>query len=395
MANVLTQAQETRLVTEFNNGMKNKTHLGLRYGISARTVGRILERHAKQIGKVAAPTPVAQTVAVTFQKGDRVRLENILMFKSKEDKYTVSESNTVGNVGTVNSADEAWVNVTWDNGSVNSYNYHNLKHIVEEVVQPVEVAHVITPMSVVLSVAGNIQVIDFTHPSFDKVKQLIAAGDFAQASLLMDIKKAIEMHSEGMLKIVKGEVTYNGVPVEHALAKKIVGLMELGDEGYKGFAKFMAKVMENPSLKTRERLMDFAAAEDIKISAEGDLVCYKNVKHDFRPSRAGVWTKQANGEWKYDKEAYYDNSVGNVLEMPRTEVDDEESNTCSRGLHVMSLSYAKSFWGTSGHNLVVHVNPADFVAIPPDYNNSKARVCKYTVVRELDAVELKTLMAMV
>ncbi len=248
--------------------------------------------------------------------------------------------------------------------------------------QPTNVAHIITDNAITLVVDGNIQLIDYTHPSFEAVKAKIADGDFLEASTLMDIKKCIEHYSEGNLKIEQEKVLYRGVEVHNGLTAKIIDLMKEGDEGFKGFAKFFAKVMENPSKQTRERLMEFAAAEDIGISTEGDLVCFKNVRNDFKPSRSGAWV-QTDGEWSYNKDALYTNNVGDVCEMPRSEVEDREEITCAVGLHVCSVHYLKAMWGTQGQTMKVHVHPADFVAIPTDYNNSKARVCKYTVVENV------------
>lgn len=105
-----------------------------------------------------------------------------------------------------------------------------------------------------------------------------------------------------------------------------------------------------------------------------------------------MYEKDENGNWEYHSDQYYWNGIGNVCEMPRNQVDDVDENTCSYGLHVMSLSYAKQFWGTSGHNMVVHVDPRDFVSCPIDYNNSKARVSRYKVVAELSQSELENLL---
>jgi len=238
-------------------------------------------------------------------------------------------------------------------------------------------------MAITLSFEGEMQLIDYTHPSFEATKQAIAEGRFRDASTLMDIKKAIEHFSEGSLKVTLGVVTYMGVPVQNGLTNKIIDLMGNGDEGYKGFAMFMEKVMQNPSKQTRERLMEFASAEDIGIAINGNLVCFKNVRDDFTPSRSGAWAKDTGGNWFYDTSALYTNRVGDVCEMPRSEVDDIETNTCSTGLHVCSVSYLKQMWGFKGQTMKVEVDPRDMVAIPPDYNNSKARVCKYTVVENV------------
>lgn len=471
----LTKAQEKDIVVRFNNGERNKTALAAEFGVSPRTIGRVLERasvkktkaleivkslkkepkftvgdivtgtkescgpyrittdkasmlvvkvcgddmgvkvlasqdfpehvgdvfdvltkffvkvgHQTATEEVAEPVVEPEKAEQTFKVGDRVVLVDI-------SDYIQNTSNTEGNTGVVEQVfkyDALPYYVRWDNGSFNTYYEHSLELIAEPAKVKEEATYIVSDMAITLMFNGNMQLIDSTHPYFKEVKEAIEAGSFSKAAEMMDIKKAIESFSEGLLKIQSGKVLFRGVEVRNELTSKIVALMSQGNEGFKGFAKFMAKVMDNPSSSTRERLMAFAAAEDIGITTEGLLICYKNVKEDFRPSRAGKW-ELVDGEWSYDSTKYHDNSVGSVCEMPRSEVDDRDEQTCSKGLHVMSLHYAKEFWGTSGHTMVVHVDPVDFVSIPTDYNNSKARVCKYTVASELTKKELDALLAKV
>lgn len=385
---VLSDVQKTEIQTRFANGEKNKSALAREFGVSARTVGRVIDE-----------TPVKVDTVVGFKVGDIIKgSPDSLYFVTSEDSICkvvkllgkgegctyddievelISHSNEwfkkeIGFTFSVESEYFELVN--------NPFGEVDETEVVEE---PTDVAHIVTDMAITLSVNGNIQLIDFSHPSFEATKVAITEGRFNDAVALMDIKKAIEHFSEGALKVEMGKVTYRGVPVENGLTNKIIDLMGNGDEGFKGFALFMEKVMQNPSKQTRERLMEFAAAEDIGISLDGDLICFKNVKDDFKPSRSGAWVRYEDGEWSYDSSAFYTNRVNDVCEMPREEVDDIESNTCSVGLHVCSVHYLKAMWGTNGRTMKVHVDPRDMVAIPPDYNNSKARVSRYTVVEDV------------
>jgi hypothetical protein len=76
-----------------------------------------------------------------------------------------------------------------------------------------------------------------------------------------------------------------------------------------------------------------------------------------------------------------DNSVGQVVEMERNQVDDDQNRTCSTGLHFCSQEYLNHFSGE--HTMIVKINPADVVSIPNDYNDSKGRACRYEVIGEL------------
>jgi hypothetical protein len=67
--------------------------------------------------------------------------------------------------------------------------------------------------------------------------------------------------------------------------------------------------------------------------------------------------------------------------MPRSKVDDDPESTCSTGLHVCSFEYLRSFGGQ--RTMLCQVDPADVVSVPIDYQNTKVRVCRLTVVKEV------------
>jgi len=76
----------------------------------------------------------------------------------------------------------------------------------------------------------------------------------------------------------------------------------------------------------------------------------------------------------------FDNSPGQVVTMPRNEVNEDKDQTCSSGLHFCSLSYLSSFYGDKV--VILKINPRDVVSIPSDYNNAKGRCCRYEVIEE-------------
>lgn len=131
---------------------------------------------------------------------------------------------------------------------------------------------------------------------------------------------------------------------------------------------FIEKLMVNPSFKVIEHLYTFLEYGKLPLTETGNFLAYKVVRHNYLDKHSGTM----------------DNSVGKVVEMSRNMVDDERDNTCSNGLHFCSFEYVKHFLASSGDRIVlVEVNPTDVVAIPRDYNNTKARCCKYTVVADV------------
>lgn len=243
--------------------------------------------------------------------------------------------------------------------------------IAEEVEEDIDYStadYVMTPATITLTIStGESRTVDKTHKSFTVIRQKILEGVFEEAFGLMDVARGITKWSGGQLTIEDGVVTYRGMDIYSALGDKILSMMAEGDKSFERFAKFLQMTLQNPSFKSRKQLMNFASARDIMIDKDGYIVAFKNVNSDFTDKHSGT----------------FNNSVGRVVKVDRSEVDDNELNTCSHGLHVCSVYYLKSAWGTSGKTVRVRVHPRDMVAVPGDYKNSKARVCKYRVMEDV------------
>lgn len=68
--------------------------------------------------------------------------------------------------------------------------------------------------------------------------------------------------------------------------------------------------------------------------------------------------------------------IGEPVTMPRSECDSKQENTCSRGLHVAGREWLQdNYFGKQ--SLIVLVNPADVVAVPPKDSYGKMRTCAY------------------
>lgn len=68
--------------------------------------------------------------------------------------------------------------------------------------------------------------------------------------------------------------------------------------------------------------------------------------------------------------------IGVPVTMPREKCDSKQDNTCSRGLHVAGRAWLENgYFGNT--SLMVLVNPADVVAVPPSDGYGKMRVCAY------------------
>lgn len=186
-------------------------------------------------------------------------------------------------------------------------------------------------------------------------------------------------------------VLWDGDPVHDVLADQLARALKAGDsDTYLALARFWEKLASNPSDHSREQAYNWLASHDFQITLDGDVVGYKGVyasEVDAKVFRSTA-TSSVN-----DKPSGYVNgkpveanstipqSVGDVVTMPRGEVEHNPSLTCSRGLHVGDYSYARGYGNTV---LEVVVNPMDIVSVPTDAGGRKVRVCKYTIARVVD-----------
>lgn len=210
-------------------------------------------------------------------------------------------------------------------------------------------------------------VIDTSHINFASVVEALKAGDYDAALEQASVKGFVEKATGGNVTVSNDGVTYKGNPITGYLADK---LMLFFREGLpvEHYCKFLDNLMSNPSMTSRKELFLFLEAADLPVTEDGCFMAYKAVRGDFRDKHSGR----------------FDNSPGQVLSMPRHDVDDDRNKTCSYGFHAAAYEYAKNFMGGSGDKMVaVKINPADVVSVPSDYGNQKLRTCRYEVMFEV------------
>lgn len=170
--------------------------------------------------------------------------------------------------------------------------------------------------------------------------------------------------SASRVRIEQDQIFYDDREVTGLISSRIFEVIRLGLD-VKPMIRFLENLMTNPSKRAVDELFGFLEACKLPITDDGHFLAYKRVRADYRDVHSGTM----------------DNSVGQVLEMPRNLVDEDKNRTCSSGLHFCSYEYLSSFGGD--RIMVLKINPRDVVAIPTDYNNSKGRTCRYEVVDEL------------
>lgn len=210
-----------------------------------------------------------------------------------------------------------------------------------------------------------------THPNFAKIIDAIRANDWDSVPNLVDMTRVIADYASanGDIEVKDGDVFYQGRPFANAITDRLLTMLE-EDFPVEPLCNFLSNLKDNPSKRAVDELYLFLENNSLPLTPDGHFLAYKKVRDDYKDIHSGT----------------FDNSVGQICEMPRNEVNEDRDQTCSDGLHFCSLEYLPNFGSSTGnHVMIVKINPADVVSIPSDYNNAKGRTCRYEVIGEHEA----------
>jgi hypothetical protein len=227
--------------------------------------------------------------------------------------------------------------------------------------------HMITPRSLVIIFDHGAPVTVLNNNSrFEQIKKLLNDGNFEAVPAAVSLALAIERHTKGKFTVVNGTIEIEGQLLPNALSNKLLEFVE-SNLPTAPLERFWDNLKLNPAESAREDLFAYLEANQAPLTADGCFVAYKKVKD--------TWWDSYTGKTHLNK-------PGMTVKMDRATVDADRRNTCSAGLHVAAWGYASGFSGS--RILEVKVNPRDVVAVPPDYEQQKMRVCEYLVLRQTD-----------
>lgn len=237
-----------------------------------------------------------------------------------------------------------------------------------------------------LFVDGEMYTAGSDHPNFKAIVGAVLEGDESVVALF-DVDKAVATHFEKYserVSVANGHVYFDGDLVEDTLTKQIVRFMNDGLD-FKPLVNFFEKVADNPNQHSRQQFYAWVQDRKFTIAEDGDILAYKGVYADgdehFRSVSSG--TAQVNGVSQTGK---IRQTVGDVVEMPRSAVQHDPSVGCHTGLHAGTWEYASTFVsGPDAKILTVKFSPRDVVSVPTDCAAQKVRVSRYTVVDVVDA----------
>jgi len=219
--------------------------------------------------------------------------------------------------------------------------------------------------NIVVVIGNKSHTISKTHITYTKVLEAIKSQDWDALPDIIEPKKVVLSYGQGNVSI-QGETLYwKNKELNTGLSVRMIQMLQDGFP-IEPMVNFMENLYKNPSHRAVTELYGFLEKNNLPITPDGHFLAYKKVRANFLDVHSGTM----------------DNSVGQIVEMERHEVNDNKDQTCSTGLHFCGMSYLNSFGGD--RTVIVKVNPADVVSIPSDYNEAKGRACRYEVIGELN-----------
>ncbi len=199
-------------------------------------------------------------------------------------------------------------------------------------------------------------------PQFEGLRKAILAEDWASIPNNLTVAGTVEDWAKGDFKYNGTDIKYKGSILPKNINKRILEMVSKGEDPAP-FGKFWERLQKNPSYRSVNQLWDFMQHEGIPLTKEGRFLAYKSVKGDYKDHHSGT----------------LDNHPGVTNEMPRNQISDDPDHACHEGLHVGALAYVQRTY-SSGHVVVVEVDPEHVVCVPKDSSQHKMRVCKYKVI---------------
>lgn len=220
---------------------------------------------------------------------------------------------------------------------------------------------------------GEVSIVHAENQLFYKLVSALRSGSEELVSQLVDKAKRIRKHCTGKFDVDDtGAIYSDGTPMPYMLATHIIKFADAGAD-VSPLLAFWNNLKVNPSESAKTGLYDFLTVNHVPMTEDGKFLAYKRVDKDYLDIRTHT----------------FNNTVGSYVSEDRVLMDTDPNITCGKGLHVAAFNYAdKQYGGAEGEHLIeVLVDPADVVAVPPDYNQQKMRVCAYEVTRECEGTE--------
>src|SRR5271170_2036247 len=167
------------------------------------------------------------------------------------------------------------------------------------------VSWIITDQNVTVNYEGETHIVKRADVLADRLIKAVKEGRLQEIPALVSAAKRIEIFSKGAFLVKDGKVEINGIAAPEVLGNKII---RFSDDGlpFQPLLKFAQNLQQNPSFRSVNELFQFLEKNDHPITENGNFIAYKRVKSNFMDIYSGK----------------FDNSVGNLVEVPRNQVDE-------------------------------------------------------------------------
>ena len=216
---------------------------------------------------------------------------------------------------------------------------------------------------------GKDYFVSASSPLYPKAFEAFKAKDWD--SFICAVDPAVKIMSlfakYETVEVKNGLLYVDGDVVDSVVSDRLIQMLS-NEVDVLPVLKFVYRLRLNPSSRAVNELYTFLEHKCLPFTESGTFLAYKAVRPNYHDKHSGR----------------FDNSVGNVLEMPRNKVDDNKEIGCSYGFHAGTLEYASGFAGVDDKIVLVEIDPADVVSIPTDCEFQKLRTCRYKVVEEFE-----------
>lgn len=231
---------------------------------------------------------------------------------------------------------------------------------------------------------GELYTASSDHPAYAEIRKGVLDGDVSVADKF-DVSKVVSekfARVSERVTLVGGNLYFDGDPEpDKEFEAQVLRFLDGEEDDWKPLVAFREKVAQNPEAHSREQAYRWLNKHNFPIAEDGDVIAYKGVAvgDDGKYLSINSGKARVNGEVITGR---IPQEVGDVVEMPRSEVQHDPRRGCHTGLHAGTWEYASNFG--RGATLKVKINPRDIVSVPTDSGEAKVRVSRYTV---LDATE--------
>ncbi len=216
--------------------------------------------------------------------------------------------------------------------------------------------------SVTVIIAGKPVAVKRGAANFEGLRRALVEENWKEVAFHLRSDSSIERWAKGKFKVASGVISYNGTALPSDMNNRIVEMAALGEDP-SPLMNFWERLQKNPSKNSVDQLWSFLNNIGIPLTADGCFLAYKSVRADFKDVYTGT----------------IDNSVGQIVEMPRNQISDNPNHACHAGLHVGALEYTGNFH-SGGRMVIAKVDPEHVVCVPNDHSFQKMRVCRYEVI---------------